>query len=98
MRDQQGDGDNMNTSDGGPAFPVQPMQTSPMAYAIASTGMTLRDYFAAASLPVAWAIVEHGCKAGLFDGDDDSARTLVSVESYRIADSMLKAKEMEMEA
>ena len=61
------------TNDGGPAFPAD--------FQLYSTGMTLRDYFAAAALQ------------GILALDKDGTWDEFSKCSYRIADAMLKARE-----
>ena len=60
-------------SDGGPAFPAD--------FQLYSTGMTLRDYFAAAALQ------------GILALDKDGTWDEFSKCSYRIADAMIKARE-----
>ena len=50
-------------------------------------GMTLRDYFAAAALPVAWKAYESFAVIG------DNPNQEISKSAYQIADAMIKAKE-----
>ena len=50
-------------------------------------GMTLRDYFAAAALPVAWKAYESFAVIG------DNANQELAKAAYQIADAMLKARE-----
>ena len=50
-------------------------------------GMTLRDYFAAVALPVAWKAYESFAVIG------DNPNQEISKSAYQIADAMLKAKE-----
>ena len=61
------------TNDGGPAFPAD--------FQLYSTGMTLRDYFAAAALQ---GILANG---GGASWDDDATH------AYLCADAMIKARE-----
>jgi len=66
--------------DGGPAFPLnEPFKGS---------GMSLRDYFAAVSLPGVMETILAGAKAGLSAGP-----TLVARAAYEIADAMLAERE-----
>jgi len=54
-----------------------------------STGMDLRDYFAAKAMP---AIIQDWYKDGLPCGDDDNAYGIATV-AYLVADAMMKARE-----
>ena len=63
------------TSDGGPAFPAD--------FQLYSTGMTLRDYFAAAALKGQAHRFAH----------PHEYRELLAQDCYDIADAMLKARE-----
>ena len=68
-----------------PAFPVNNGGKS------LDKGMTLRDYFAAKALFIAWdeyALRKHRSP---FLGDESMAE--LTATSYRLADSMLKARE-----
>jgi hypothetical protein len=71
-------------NDGGPAFPCvyysEPIGSIGPQFTIKG-GMTLRDYFAAAALPVAWKVYESW---------DVNA---ISKATYQLADAMLKARE-----
>lgn len=74
-------------NDGGPAFPsVMPLSDS-------QEGLTKRDYFAAAALPVAMQWVRE------LDGDDarklGSNSEIIAGVSYEIADAMLAEREKE---
>ena len=51
-------------------------------------GMTLRDYFAAKAMPLAWKIYDEG-----YSMNDVSSENIAKV-SYQLADAMLKAREM----
>jgi hypothetical protein len=68
-----------NTKTGGPAFPFG------KAYA----GMTLRDYFAAQSLP---SIMSDWYASGDMPGDGSNADSIAQI-AYRMADAMLKARD-----
>ena len=67
---------------GGPAFPSEEQIrcNGEVCDTRKFTGMTLRDYFAAAALPVAWKVYESW---------DVNA---ISKATYQLADAMLKAK------
>jgi hypothetical protein len=70
--------------DGGPAFPVSgPEWMEP------SKGMSLRDYFAAKALPVAWAVFSDG----YYECDAGSINLSVAECAYQMADAMLAARE-----
>ncbi len=51
-------------------------------------GMTLRDYFAAKALPLAW----DAMKEGYFHSNEDSLNLDVAVCAYQMADAMLEAR------
>lgn len=76
----------MNSKDGGPAFPI----VEPNEPCAVTIGMTLRDYFAAKALP---SIFTDYCAIARIDGWDQDWRQYVALESYEIADAMLKARE-----
>ena len=69
---------NNQINDGGPAFPNVP---SDPQYSNWDTGMTLRDYFAAAALQ------------GMNLNGEFTAKTYATY-AYSIADAMLKAREV----
>jgi hypothetical protein len=62
-----------------PAFPVDP-SAAEMKPAWLWTGMSLRDYFAAATLPTLRVV---------FLPDDDSPEKMMAMYAYRVADAML---------
>ena len=68
--------------DGGPAFPSQEGNFDTHGVYFYS-GMTLRDYFAAAALQM---LPHHGCGADLSIED-------TAISAYQIADAMLKVRE-----
>lgn len=79
----------MSTNNGGPALPVVD------GLDVVSAGMTLRDYFAAAVLPVIASWSEDSL-AGIHKEGRDGDMTrgeLVTREAYRYADAMLKERE-----
>lgn len=51
-------------------------------------GMTLRDYFAAKSLPIAWDAFDRG----YYDAGGDSSNSAVAECAYQMADAMLEAR------
>lgn len=83
----------MNHNDGGPAFPGafsghcgKDSHMDPCGCYV-DTGMTLRDYFAAAALPSVIAGCTELAKLGSKHGHDEQARA-----AYLIADEMLIAR------
>jgi hypothetical protein len=68
-------------NDGGPAFPAD--------FQLYSTGMTLRDYFAAAALQ--GNLAGQSIDVGYYEGKD--AWNKAAKDAYAVADSMLKARE-----
>lgn len=73
----------MSTNDGGPAFPV----TNVEAF---DSGMTLRDYFAAAALSSA-TLDERNNPTMAGDGPSYAG---AAIRAYRFADAMLAAREV----
>ena len=70
-------------NDGGPAFPVQELHHDGSPYFL-STGMTLRDYFAALAMQA----MMRNQKTRVEAGDVSS----LAVNAYDIADAMLEAR------
>ena len=68
-------------NDGGPAYPVNSDNHAP----IASTGMTLRDHFAAKAMEVDYTLAKNFT--------DPDWRYNIALDAYRMADAMLKARE-----
>ena len=68
-----------NTDTGGPAFPLHADERNLMRY-----GMTLRDYFAAKAMQV----VLYQCDCF----PDEDWRMGVALDSYQMADALLKAR------
>ena len=68
-------------NDGGPADPVNSDNHAP----IASTGMTLRDYFAAKAMEVDYTLAK--------SFTDPDWRYNIALDAYKMADAMLKARE-----
>lgn len=74
-------------NNGGPAFPTEnEAQTGTSTWRY--EGMTLRDYFAAKSLPIAWAAYDQG-----YTGQPECVEQSIAHHAYQIADSMLRARE-----
>jgi len=72
------------------AFPsTEPIYGDNIVGVKQSTGMDLRDYFAAKAMP---AIIQDWYKDGLPCGDDDNAYGIATV-AYLVADAMMKARE-----
>lgn len=82
----------MSTDTGGPAFPTtNEHRSGPSTYHF--EGMTLRDYFAAKALPLAF---DHMVRQTGFISDlNHPGGTLSSIaaDAYSIADAMLEARE-----
>lgn len=78
----------MNTiQDGGPAFPSEEpsfvARDDVLGY---SPGMTLRDYFAAKAMPLAWKTFDEGYSP------DDLTPGNIARAAYQFADAMLAAR------
>jgi hypothetical protein len=78
----------MSTFDGGSAYPRNDHFDSGNNYHCAEPGMSLRDFFAAKALPVAWKAFEDG----YFDPGEDSINEDVAACAYQMADAMLKER------
>ena len=86
-------------NNGGPAFPT-PVCEEPHCEVCESKsagtgiffggtqGMTMRDYFAAKSLPIAWAAYDQG-----YTGQPECVEQSIAHHAYQIADAMLRARE-----
>lgn len=51
-------------------------------------GMTLRDYFAAKAIAVAWSALA----AGYFEADAESSADKMAICAYQLADAMIKVR------
>ena len=67
---------------------IEPAFPQPDVPAVYGRGMTLRDYFAAKAMQVAWGMYEK-----LYDCPPEDVISLVADYAYELADSMLKARE-----
>ena len=77
-----------NLNDGGPAFPETGLSGLPNGeFIYGRAGMTLRDYFAAQALIIAWHSFDEGYTASFGDGD------ALATYAYILADAMLKARQ-----
>ena len=81
-------------NDGGPAFPVY----DDHGQYVNGGGATLRDYFAAKAMPLAFQYWREGTNG--VDGDfvfsrteDEGEMDLIAADCYKMADAMLKARE-----
>jgi hypothetical protein len=83
-------------NDGGPAFPP--------SLNVSSQGMTLRDYFAAKAIPLAYRFWMHDFYGpDMPDADvrgevvrndwDEELMEMMACDCYKMADAMLKARE-----
>jgi hypothetical protein len=72
----------MSKDKSNPAFPSDSNEYG------AVLGMSLRDYFAAKALPVAWKAFEYGYFLSSKDGIKDDVATC----AYQIADAMIRAR------
>ena len=81
---------------GGPAFPVSTAEASEGHQDGPNTwqfpGMTLRDYFAAKAMPSCYA---EYCAYANAQGYSEDWKMGVALDSYAMADAMLKAREAE---
>ena len=68
-------------NNGGPAFPVPGLQHDD-----AFNGMTLRDYLAAAAMPLAWKIFDEGYSPDALTPEN------IARGAYQMADAMLAAR------
>lgn len=73
----------MSKPDGGSAFPVTRREYLP--------GMTLRDYFAAVALPLAWEI-ECDRPTGPYSEDMEPSYAGAATRAYYMADAMIKER------
>lgn len=80
----------MNKNDGNPAFPAPEAGIARFGdgNADAFMGMSLRDYFAAKAMPLAWKAAEDG----YFESGEDSINADVAACAYQMADAMLKER------
>lgn len=78
---------------GGPAFPTGSWeydgQNNVLPYQ--EEGMTLRDYFAAKAMP---SVYSGYCESARKLGFDEDWELGVAIDAYRMADAMLKARDM----
>tara|TARA_R110000868_G_scaffold397765_1_gene670614 strand:+ start:605 stop:835 length:231 start_codon:yes stop_codon:yes gene_type:complete len=73
---------NKNIDDGGPAFP----RTGADGHTSPQSGMSLRDFFAVAALPVAWKAYH----SMAISGDNPSLE--IAETAYQLSDAMIKAR------
>ncbi|HCD2513564.1 TPA: hypothetical protein NBJ98_002672 [Citrobacter freundii] len=76
----------MSNKTGGPAFPNKSAAVNGGS-SFDSSGMTLRDYFAAKAMQGILA------NPGQLDNVNDEASKWVAKDAYRVADAMLRARE-----
>ncbi len=69
---------------GGPAFPCDRIQTG--SRVVCSTGISIRDYFAAKAMQALIASRHHDYENGWYDEE------IVAANAYYMADAMLKAR------
>lgn len=78
-------------NNGGPAFPLPAVSHQGCIMALTegpALGMTLRDYFAAKALPVAWEAYNNGYVT--YDAEDVTSG--ITEHAYQMADAMLLAR------
>ena len=80
-----------NIETGGPAFPAPDLGAKDFGQPWAYPGMTLRDYFAAKAMPACYA---EYCAHANTQGYDEDWKMDVALDSYAMADAMLKAREV----
>lgn len=73
----------MKIENGGPAFPCNGIPVSE-ELKLSTTGMTLRDYFAAKAMQGMAGSDEH-CRDGWAQSD-------IAIQAYQLADAMLEAR------
>lgn len=79
----------MSKENGGPAFPREDYAANGGGGGLGQEGMTLRDYFAAKAIPIAWKAFEDG----YFTNDNwDSINDGVAECAYQMADAMLAVR------
>lgn len=76
-----------NSRDCGPAFPT----TTEHGFNCGEPGMTLRDYFAAKAMVASYA---EYCAHANVQGYEEGWKVGVALDSYEMADAMLKAREV----
>lgn len=74
-----------SNKDGGQAFPLGANEYAGHGPV---HGMTLRDYFAAKAMPLAWKAAEDG----YFESGEDSINADVAACAYQMADAMLSER------
>lgn len=80
-----------NIETGGPAFPVQYSNEADGPTVMPHVGMTLRDYFAARAMTACYA---EYCAHANVQGYEEDWKMGVALDSYEMADAMLKAREV----
>lgn len=81
-----------NIETGGPAFPAPELGAQHFGQPWAYPGMTLRDYFAARAMTACYA---EYCAHANVQGYEEDWKMGVALDSYAMADAMLKAREGE---
>ena len=76
-----------NSRNSGPAFPT----TTEHGFNSGEPGMTLRDYFAAKAMAACYA---EYCAHANVQGYEEDWKMGVALDSYAMADAMLKAREV----
>ena len=71
---------------GGPSFPSEHELSDGVT--LKASGLSIRAYFAAKALPIAWKAFEDG----YFDSGEDSINEDVAACAYQMADAMLKER------
>ena len=75
---------------GGPAFPAPELGAQDFGQFLAYPGTTLRDYFAATAMTACYA---EYCAHANVQGYEEDWKMGVALDSYAMADAMLKARE-----
>lgn len=79
-----------NIETGGPAFPAPDLGEHDFGQRGVYWGMTLRDYFAARAMTACYA---EYCAHANVQGYEEDWKMGVALDSYAMADAMLKARE-----
>ncbi len=83
-----------NTNNGGPAFPLVPVEyRGELVYG--ELGLTVRDYFAAKAMPAIYDVAMREAEQGSGLLEDDQWRVGLAFDAYKMADAMLRAREAE---
>jgi hypothetical protein len=78
---------------GGPAYPSQELSAGGLPTRMLYEGMTLRDYFAGEALAGMWLNIVW-VAADVYNAPRDDQINLAARQAYKIADAMIKEREL----